>query len=228
MTNYAIPLWDTPTIPVVDGDPFPVHRIFCVGRNYAAHAREMGHDPDREPPFFFAKPANAVVANRTTVPYPDETSDMHPEIEMVVALKEGGYRMPESATLDKIYGYCVGLDMTRRDMQSGFKDMGRPWDMAKGFDRSAPMSEIHTAASVGHISAGAVTLAVNGEVRQSGNVNQLIWNVEETISYLSGLIELHPGDLIMTGTPSGVSAVVKGDHLVGHVDGLTDLDITIG
>ena len=228
MTNYAIPLWDTPTIPVVDGDPFPVHRIFCVGRNYAAHAREMGHDPDREPPFFFAKPANAVVANRTTVPYPDETSDMHPEIEMVVALKEGGYRMPESATLDKIYGYCVGLDMTRRDMQSGFKDMGRPWDMAKGFDRSAPMSEIHTAASVGHISAGAVTLAVNGEVRQSGNVNQLIWNVEETISYLSGLIELYPGDLIMTGTPSGVSAVVKGDHLVGHVDGLTDLDITIG
>ena len=228
MTNYAIPLWDTPTIPVVDGDPFPVHRIFCVGRNYAAHAREMGHDPDREPPFFFAKPANAVVANRTTVPYPDETSDMHPEIEMVVALKEGGYRMPESATLDKIYGYCVGLDMTRRDMQSGFKDMGRPWDMAKGFDRSAPMSEIYTAASVGHISAGAVTLAVNGEVRQSGDVNQLIWNVEETISYLSGLIELHPGDLIMTGTPSGVSAVVKGDHLVGHVDGLTDLDITIG
>ena len=228
MTNYAIPLWDTPTVPVVDGDPFPVHRIFCVGRNYAAHAREMGHDPDREPPFFFAKPANAVVANRTTVPYPDETSDMHPEIEMVVALKEGGYRIPESEALDKIYGYCVGLDMTRRDMQSGFKDMGRPWDMAKGFDRSAPMSEIHTAASVGHISAGAVTLAVNGEVRQSGDVNQLIWNVEETISYLSGLIELHPGDLIMTGTPSGVSAVVKGDHLVGHVDGLTDLDITIG
>ena len=228
MTNYAIQLWDTPTIPVVDGDPFPVHRIFCVGRNYAAHAREMGHDPDREPPFFFAKPANAVVLNRTTVPYPDETSDMHPEIEMVIALKEGGYRIPESAALDKIYGYCVGLDMTRRDMQSGFKDMGRPWDMAKGFDRSAPMSEIHTAASVGHIAAGAVTLAVNGEVRQSGNVNQLIWNVEETISYLSGLIELHPGDLIMTGTPSGVSAVVKGDHLVGHVDGLTDLDITIG
>jgi len=228
MTNYAIPLWDTPTIPVVNGDPFPVHRIFCVGRNYAAHAREMGHDPDREPPFFFAKPANAVVANRTTVPYPDETNDMHPEIEMVVALKEGGYRIPESEALDKIYGYCVGLDMTRRDMQSGFKDMGRPWDMAKGFDRSAPMSEIHTAESVGHISAGAVTLAVNDEVRQQGDVNQLIWNVEETIAYLSGLIELHPGDLIMTGTPSGVSAVVKGDHLVGHVDGLTDLDITIG
>jgi fumarylpyruvate hydrolase len=228
MTNFAIPLWETPSIPVVDGNPFPVHRIFCVGRNYAAHAREMGHDPDRDPPFFFAKPANAVVANNTTTPYPDETQDMHPEIEMVVALKSGGYRISEDQALDTVFGYCVGLDMTRRDMQSGFKDMGRPWDMAKGFDRSAPMSEIHTAASVGHISSGAVTLAVNGDVRQKGDVNQLIWNIPETISYLSGLITLCPGDLIMTGTPSGVSAVVKGDHLIGHVDGLTDLDIRIG
>jgi fumarylpyruvate hydrolase len=228
MTNFAIPLWDTPSIPVVNGNPFPVHRIFCVGRNYAAHAREMGHDPDRDPPFFFTKPANAVVANNTTTPYPDKTQDMHPEIEMVVALKSGGYRILEDQALDTVFGYCVGLDMTRRDMQSGFKDMGRPWDMAKGFDRSAPMSEIHTAASVGHISSGAVTLAVNDESRQEGNINQLIWNIPETISYLSGLITLCPGDLIMTGTPSGVSAVVKGDHLIGHVDGLTDLDIRIG
>jgi fumarylpyruvate hydrolase len=227
MSNFAIPLWETPSIPVVDGDPFPVHRIFCVGRNYAAHAREMGHDPDRDPPFFFAKPANAVVANNTTTPYPDETQDMHPEIEMVVALKSGGYRIVEDQALDTVFGYCVGLDMTRRDMQSGFKDMGRPWDMAKGFDRSAPMSEIHTVASVGHISSGAVTLAVNGDVRQEGDVNQLIWNIPETISFLSSLITLCPGDLIMTGTPSGVSAVVKGDHLIGHVDGLTDLDIRI-
>ena len=227
MSKFAIPLWETPSIPVVDGDPFPVHRIFCVGRNYAAHAREMGHDPDRDPPFFFAKPANAIVANNTTTPYPDETQDMHPEIEMVVALKSGGYRIAEDQALDTVFGYCVGLDMTRRDMQSGFKDMGRPWDMAKGFDRSAPMSEIHTAASVGHISSGAVTLAVNGDVRQEGDVNQLIWNIPETISFLSSLITLCPGDLIMTGTPSGVSAVVKGDHLIGHVDGLTDLDIRI-
>ena len=227
MSNFAIPLWETPSIPVVDGDPFPVHRIFCVGRNYAAHAREMGHDPDRDPPFFFAKPANAVVANNTPTPYPDETQDMHPEIEMVVALKSGGYRIVEDQALDTVFGYCVGLDMTRRDMQSGFKDMGRPWDMAKGFDRSAPMSEIHTVASVGHISSGAVTLAVNGDVRQEGDVNQLIWNIPETISFLSSLITLCPGDLIMTGTPSGVSAVVKGDHLIGHVDGLTDLDIRI-
>jgi fumarylpyruvate hydrolase len=228
MTNFAIPLWDTPSIPVVNGNPFPVHRIFCVGRNYAAHAREMGHDPDRDPPFFFAKPANAVVANNTTTPYPDKTQDMHPEIEMVVALKSGGYQILEDQALDTVFGYCVGLDMTRRDMQSGFKDMGRPWDMAKGFDRSAPMSEIHTAASVGHISSGAVTLAVNEESRQEGDINQLIWNIPETISYLSSLITLCPGDLIMTGTPSGVSAVVKGDHLIGHVDGLTDLDIRIG
>jgi len=227
MSNFAIPLWETPSIPVVDGDPFPVHRIFCVGRNYAAHAREMGHDPDRDPPFFFTKPANAIVANNTTTPYPDETQDMHPEIEMVVALKSGGYQIAEDRALDTVFGYCVGLDMTRRDMQSGFKDMGRPWDMAKGFDRSAPMSEIHTAASVGHISSGAVTLAVNGDVRQEGDVNQLIWNIPETISFLSSLITLCPGDLIMTGTPSGVSAVVKGDHLIGHVDGLTDLDIRI-
>ena len=228
MTNFAIPLWDTPSIPVVNGNPFPVHRIFCVGRNYAAHAREMGHEPDRDPPFFFAKPANAVVAKNTTTPYPDKTQDMHPEIEMVVALKSGGYRILEDHALDTVFGYCVGLDMTRRDMQSGFKDMGRPWDMAKGFDRSAPMSEIHTAASVGHISSGAVTLAVNEEFRQEGDINQLIWNIPETISYLSSLITLCPGDLIMTGTPSGVSAVVKGDHLIGHVDGLTDLDIRIG
>jgi fumarylpyruvate hydrolase len=228
MTNFAIPLWDTPSIPVVNGNPFPVHRIFCVGRNYAAHAREMGHDPDRDPPFFFTKPANAVVANNTTTPYPDKTQDMHPEIEMVVALKSGGYRILEDQALDTVFGYCVGLDMTRRDMQSGFKDMGRPWDMAKGFDRSAPMSEIHTAASVGHISSGAITLAVNEESRQEGDINQLIWNIPETISYLSSLITLCPGDLIMTGTPSGVSAVVKGDHLIGHVDGLTDLDIRIG
>ena len=228
MTNFAIPLWDTPSIPVVNGNPFPVHRIFCVGRNYAAHAREMGHDPDRDPPFFFTKPANAVVANNTTTPYPDKTQDMHPEIEMVVALKSGGYRILEDQALDTVFGYCVGFDMTRRDMQSGFKDMGRPWDMAKGFDRSAPMSEIHTAASVGHISSGAITLAVNEESRQEGDINQLIWNIPETISYLSSLITLCPGDLIMTGTPSGVSAVVKGDHLIGHVDGLTDLDIRIG
>ena len=228
MSAYAIPLWETTTIPVVDGDPFPVHRIYCVGRNYAAHAREMGHDPDREPPFFFTKPGNAVVANGSTVPYPDHTADMHPAVEMVVALAEGGYQIPKEDALSKIYGYCVGLDFTRRDMQSGFKELGRPWDMAKGFDRSAPMSEIQRADSVGHISQGAVTLSVNGETRQSGNVNQLIWNIPETIACLSNLITLCPGDLIMTGTPSGVSAVVADDHLIGCVDNLVDIDIRIG
>ena len=228
MTNYAIPLWQTPTIPVVDAGSFPVHRIFCVGRNYAAHAREMGHNPERERPFFFANPANAVVKNRSTIPYPDETSDMHPEIEMVVALKTGGFKISETTALEKIYGYCVGLDLTRRDMQSNFKNMGRPWDMAKGCDCSAPMSEICTVDSVGHISSGAVTLSVNGEIRQEGNVNQLIWSVPEIIASLSKLITLYPGDLIMTGTPSGVSAVVKGDNLSGRVDGLINIDIRIG
>ena len=227
MSDYAIPLWEPPIIPVVGDDPFPVHRIFCVGRNYAAHAHEMGHDPDREPPFFFTKPSNALVANGSTVPYPDETADMHPEVEMVVALVEGGYRIPKEDALDKIYGYCVGLDFTRRDMQSGFKDMGRPWDMAKGFDYSAPMSDIQTVESVGHISGGAITLSVNGEMRQSGDISQLIWNVPETIACLSNLITLCPGDLIMTGTPAGVSPVVTGDDLVGHVDDLVDLNIRI-
>ena len=226
--NWAIPIWNTPSIPVAGGGLFPVRRIFCVGRNYAAHAREMGHDPDREPPFFFAKPADAVVANGTTIPYPDKTEDMHPEIEMTVALKEGGKNVPEEQALNLVFGYGVGLDLTRRDMQGIAKEMGRPWDMAKGFDQSAPMCEIHPASQVGHIDGGAITLSVNDEVRQKGDINQLIWNVPETISYLSGLITLLPGDVIMTGTPSGVSAVIKGDELIGHVDGLTDLKVRIG
>ena len=226
--RWAIPIWNAPSIPVAGGDSFPVRRIFCVGRNYTAHAREMGHDPDREPPFFFAKPADAVADNDTTIPYPDKTEDMHPEIEMTVALKEGGKDVPEEMALDLVFGYGVGLDLTRRDMQGVAKDMGRPWDMAKGFDQSAPMSELHPASRVGHIDRGDITLSVNGEIRQKGDINQLIWNVPETISYLSGLITLLPGDVIVTGTLSGVSAVIKGDELIGHVDGLTDLKVRIG
>jgi fumarylpyruvate hydrolase len=224
---YAIPAPPVTTIPVVGGDPFPVRRVYCVGRNYAAHAREMGHDPDREPPFFFMKPADAIVPTGSAIPYPPQTKDLHHEIEMVVALKGGGRDIPVGKALDTVFGYAVGLDLTRRDLQAQAKQMGRPWDMGKGFDRSAPCAPISPAAKVGHIQGGAIWLKVNGAMRQKGDINQLIWSVPETISYLSGLVELAPGDLIYSGTPDGVNAVGRGDRLEGHVDGLTDLVITI-
>jgi len=226
--SFAIPAPAQTTIPVQGGDPFPVRRIYCVGRNYAAHAREMGHDPDREPPFFFTKPADAIVPTGSVVPYPAATSDYHHEIEMVVALGRGGRDVPVEQALDMVFGYAVGLDMTRRDLQAVAKKAGRPWDMAKGFDQSAPCAPLLPVSKVGHPASGAVWLKVNGEVRQQGDLSDLIWSVAETISYLSGLVELAPGDLIYTGTPEGVGAVVKGDRLEGHVDGLIDLNITIG
>lgn len=225
---YAIPAPPITTIPVVGGDPFPVRRIYCVGRNYAAHAREMGHDPDREDPFFFMKPADAIVPTGSTVPYPPKTADYQHEIEMVVALAEGGRDVPVMKALDLVFGYAVGLDMTRRDLQGAAKKMGRPWDMGKGFDRSAPCAPISPASQTGHIRKGAIWLKVNGKIRQQSDLEMLIWSIPETISYLSGLVELGAGDLIYSGTPEGVAAVVKGDKLEGHVDGLTDLAITIG
>jgi fumarylpyruvate hydrolase len=212
-------------LPVVGGGDFPVRRIYCVGRNYAAHAREMGHDPDREPPFFFTKPADAIVHSGATLPYPPKTADFHHEIELVVALGRGGRDVPAAKALALVYGYAVGLDMTRRDLQSEAKKMGRPWDLAKGFDQSAPCGPITRADAVGHVSKGAIWLDVNGQRRQSSDVSDLIWNVAETISYLSGYVELMPGDLIMTGTPDGVGPVKAGDRLHGHVDGLTDVTV---
>ncbi|MFJ3058817.1 fumarylacetoacetate hydrolase family protein [Herbaspirillum sp. NPDC087042] len=226
--SFAIPAPAQVTVPVVGGAPFPVRRIYCVGRSYAAHAREMGHDPDREPPFFFMKPADAIVPTDSVVPYPAATADYHHEIEMVVALGKGGRDVPVEQALDLIYGYGVGLDMTRRDIQAQAKKLGRPWDMAKGFDQSAPCAPIVPVAQAGHPDKGAVWLKVNGEIRQQGDLSDLIWSVAETISYLSGLVELFPGDLIYTGTPEGVGAVVKGDKLQGHVEGLPDINITIG
>lgn len=226
--SFAIPAPAQTTIPVVGGLPFPVRRIYCVGRNYAAHAREMGYDPDREPPFFFMKPADTIVPTDSVVPYPVATADYHHEIEMVVALAKGGRDIPVEQALELVYGYAVGLDMTRRDLQAQAKKMGRPWDMGKGFDHSAPCAPIVPVAQAGHPDQGAVWLKVNGEVRQQGDLADLIWNVAETISYLSGLVDLFPGDLIFTGTPEGVGAVVKGDQLQGHVDGLPDINITIG
>ena len=228
MSTYAIPLWDQPALPVVGADAtFPVRRIYCVGRNYAAHAREMGHDPDREPPFFFAKPSDSIVPNGGEVAYPVATKNLHPEIELVVALGKGGWNIPVADANDCIYGYGVGLDLTRRDMQGVAKDMGRPWDLSKGFDNAAPMTAIRPVSETGILDTGDITLTVNGELRQKGDLADMIWNVPETINYLSGLIELKPGDLIFTGTPEGVAAIERGDVLVGHVDGLDDLHVTL-
>jgi len=205
---------------------FPVRRVYCIGRNYAAHAVEMGHDPDREPPFFFQKnPDNLDFSG--VFPYPAKTSDVHHEIEMVVALKKGGTNISKETALDHVYGYAVGLDMTRRDLQGEMKKMGRPWEIGKAFERSAPMGPIVPATESGHPSAGEVKLTVNGNVRQTGDLNQLIWNIPEMISYLSAYFELAPGDLIFTGTPSGVAAIDKGDEMVCHVDGFDDFVVTV-
>ncbi len=213
-------------VPVVDGDPFPVRRIYCVGRNYAAHAREMGHDPDREPPFFFMKPADALTKDGSTIPYPPATTELHHEVELVVALAKGGADIPEEKALECVFGYTVGLDMTRRDLQSDAKGKGRPWDTGKGFDHSAPIGALGAAADVGHPTNARISLSVNGDNRQDSNINQMIWNVPETIAYLSGLFELQPGDIIFTGTPDGVSAVEPGDRLECSIKGIAALSIT--
>jgi fumarylpyruvate hydrolase len=226
MVSYAIPAPAATTVPVEGATTvFPVLRVFCVGRNYAEHAVEMGHDPEREPPFFFMKPALAVVPSGSTLPFPAATEDLHHEIELVVAIGRGGHQITAADALGHVFGYAVGLDMTRRDLQSMAKDGRRPWDMAKGFDQSAPMSAIRPAAAIGHPERGAIWLRINGELRQEGDLAQQIWKVPETISYLSTLVELQPGDLIMTGTPSGVGPVERGDHLEGHVDGVGDLTV---
>lgn len=221
--SYVITPPAIATLPVRgSSDQFPIRRIYCVGRNYAAHAIEMGHDPDKEPPFFFQKnPDN--INTSGSFPYPPASNDVHFEIEMVVALSKGGCDIPVDKALDCVFGYAVGLDMTRRDLQGEAKKLGRPWEVGKAFEKSAPCSEIVRASEIGHPSEGAVWLKVNGEIRQEGDLNQLIWKVPEMISYLSGLFELAPGDLIMSGTPAGVGAVARGDVLHGHVDGVGEL-----
>lgn len=226
--SYVIDAPAVPSIPVIGQKArFPVHRIYCVGRNYAAHAREMGKDPEKEPPFFFMKPADAVLPEGGEMHYPPGTSNLHHEIELVVALHRGGFKIPAARALDHVYGYAVGLDMTRRDLQTQARDMGRPWDFGKAFDESAPISAIYPVVSHGHHSTGAITLAVNGEPRQSGDLRDLIWSVPDTIAFLSDYYRLQPGDLIFTGTPAGVGAVKKGDVLVGAVGGLAQLKVTI-
>ena len=226
--KYVLPAWEPPSLPVAGLDGrFPVRRIYCVGRNYAEHAREMGGDPGREPPFFFMKASDAVVQNGARVPYPPKTSNLHFEIEMVVALGQAAANIAAEKALDHVYGYGVGIDLTRRDLQQEARKAGRPWDMGKSFDHAAPCSAIVPAAKIGHPAKGAIWLKVNGETKQSADLSAMVWSVPEMIAYLSGLVELKAGDLLYSGTPAGVGAVVKGDRLEGHVDGVGDLAITI-
>jgi len=226
--DYAVPYAGVTTIPVADAaSAFPVRRVYLVGRNYAAHAREMGHDPNREPPFFFQKPADAILLPGNDFPYPAKSSDVHHEMELVVALGNGGSDIAEADALEHVFGYAVGIDMTRRDLQAEAKKMGRPWEVGKAFESSAPISAIVPATQIGHPSAGRVWLEVNDELRQEGNLDQLIWNIPETIACLSSLFTLAAGDLIFTGTPAGVGPVQIGDTLSGGVEGVGELRVQV-
>lgn len=226
--RYAFPPLPLPALSVRGTDELmPVHRIYCVGRNYAEHAREMGHDPDREPPFFFQKNPDNLVPDGGEFPYPPLSHDVHHELEMVVALREGGRDIPVERALDHVFGYAVGLDMTRRDLQGEAKKLGRPWEVGKAFEHSAPCSAVVRASEIGHPDKGRVWLEVNGETRQSGDLSQLIWKVPEMIAYLSRLFTLRPGDLIYSGTPAGVGAVKRGDRLHGGVDGVGEIRVTV-
>ena len=205
---------------------FPVRRVYCIGRNYAAHAVEMGHDPDREPPFFFQKnPDNFDPSGE--FPYPPHSSDVHHEAELAVFLKSGGTNIPIDDAMNHVYGYAASLDMTRRDLQGEMKKMGRPWEIGKAFERSAPVGPIHPASAVGHLQEGSIVLKVNGEVRQEGDLNQMIWKIPEQISYLSEYYELASGDVILSGTPSGVAAVQKGDVMEVAIKGLGTLTVKV-
>ena len=219
-------------VPVVGSDAlFPVRRIYCVGRNYAAHAREMGFDPDREPPFFFCKPDNAIVVaapgETARIAYPAQSSDFQHEIELVVAIGKGGRDIPVALANDHVFGYAVGLDMTRRDLQLRARDKGRPWELGKAFDQSAPIAPIHPASVIGHPSAGAIWVQVDGTDRQRSDIAKLIWSVPEVIANLSSFFELRPGDLIYTGTPEGVGKVERGQTMVGGIAGLGELRVLV-
>jgi fumarylpyruvate hydrolase len=230
--KFAIPPQPQAAVPVAGTDTqFPVRRVYCVGRNYAAHAREMGSDPTREAPFFFCKPADSVVVapqgQTVTVTYPTLTSDYQHEIEMVVAIGRAGRDIAVADALQHAWGYGVGLDMTRRDLQGQMKKTGRPWEIGKAFDQSAPMGPLHPASRIGHPTRGAIWLQVDGADRQRSDIDQLIWSVPEMIANLSTLFELHPGDLIFTGTPEGVSKVERGQTMVGGVDGLGEIRVHV-
>ncbi|MGF6935288.1 fumarylpyruvate hydrolase [Paraburkholderia sp. UCT70] len=207
---------------------FPVRRVFCVGRNYAEHAREMGANPDRDPPFFFSKPADAVVPASGMLPYPPLTSDLHHEVELVIAVGKEGRAISVEHALDFVWGYGVGVDLTRRDLQATAKKLSRPWDWAKSFDASAPVSEIRPASDIGHPASGRIWLAVNGEARQQGDLADMIWPVADIISYVSQGVTVKPGDLIFSGTPAGVGALQPGDKLTGGVEGVAEFSFEVG
>ncbi len=225
--NFVIPAPPIASVEVSGSDDrFPVRRIYCIGRNYLAHRKEMGHD-DRKPPFYFQKPADALLASGGEFPYPPQTENVHFEIELVVAIARGGVDIPVEDALDHVYGYGLGIDMTRRDLQSQAKKDGRPWDSAKGFDHSAPISAIRPVSETGHPDSGRIWLAVNGEVRQDSDLNLQIWNVQEGISHLSKLYEVAPGDLVYTGTPDGVGPIQVGDQITAGIDGIGELEIKV-
>jgi len=227
MTDYVISPPEPTALPVNGlSATFPVRRVYCIGRNYAAHAIEMGHDPDREPPFFFQKNSENMDPSGE-FPYPAQTSDVHHEAEIAVFLKTGGVNIPVESALDHVYGYALSLDMTRRDLQGEMKKSGRPWEIGKAFERSAPVGPIMPVDTIGHPSDGALILKVNGEIRQEGDLNQMIWKVPEMISYLSEYFELAPGDVVMSGTPSGVGPVVKGDVMEMTLDGFPTLTVRV-
>jgi fumarylpyruvate hydrolase len=230
--SFVIPAPAIPSVPVAGtSDRFPVRRVYCVGRNYAAHAREMGGDPTREAPFFFMKPSDALqpVGEGETVEhsYPPKTSNYHFEIEMVAALSRGGRDIPVEKALDCVFGYAVGLDMTRRDLQDEAKSLRRPWELAKSGDHSGPIGPIHPAAGIGHLPKGTISLTVDGQAKQKADLSDMIWSVAEQISYLSAYFELMPGDVIFSGTPEGVGAVTRGQTLVGAVDGLGEIRLKV-
>jgi len=226
--SFVVPPPSVVSIPVAGGDDqFPVRRVICVGRNYEAHAREMGKDPTREPPFFFTKPADAIVPNGSVVPYPPETKNFHYEMELVFVIGKDGFEIPEDKALDHVYGYAAGIDLTRRDLQLAARDLGRPWDWGKSFDNSAPITAIQPAAKIGHPSKGRIWLKVNGETKQDADIADLIWDVPEIVAFASRSIRLKAGDVIMTGTPAGVGPIVVGDKVEGGVEGVGDISITI-
>jgi len=217
MVDYVIAPPPQAAVPVAGGGFFPVRRIYCVGRNYAEHAREMGHDPNAEPPFFFAKPADAVVTDGADVPYPPRTENLHHEIELVAAIGTGGKDIAVADAMSHVWGYAVGIDLTRRDLQAWAKKGGKPWEVSKGFDHSAPIGTMVRAEGIATPLKGAIELRVNGETRQSADISDMTWDLPHVIAELSRYFELFPGDLIMTGTPAGVGAVVKGDRLEGSI-----------
>ncbi|MDP4023668.1 fumarylacetoacetate hydrolase family protein [Methylobacterium sp. NEAU 140] len=227
MDDFVVAPPSVATIPVQGGGQFPVRRIYCVGRNYAAHAREMGADPDREPPFFFSKPADAILACGGDLPYPPQTEDLHFEVELVAAIGRAGASISVTEALDHVFGYAVGIDMTRRDLQDAAKQMRRPWDLSKGFDHSAPIGDIVPVSRIGHPSSGTIELAVDGDVRQSSDLERMIWNVAETVAHLSASVRLAPGDLIFTGTPEGVGSVSRGQTMRGFIHGVGTIETRV-